>query len=111
MPRYVILHHTGAPEGDHFDFMLERGGALKTWRIATPDLSTLQPAEPIQDHRLDYLTLEGEVSGGRGRVTRVASGDYAESWWTDDEVSIRIEPRGVILIRAGLRWVLAPLSL
>ena len=33
-------------------------------------------AEQLGDHRRDYLEYEGEVSGDRGRVIRVAAGTY-----------------------------------
>jgi hypothetical protein len=76
--RYVVLHHTGSGEGDHFDFMLEVPGneRLLTWRVMTPpqrwggDIA----AKRIADHRKAYLTYEGEISGGRGRVERVREG-------------------------------------
>jgi hypothetical protein len=74
--RFVILHHTGVRE-PHYDLMIESapGGALQTWRSERNPLdSYLAAAHRIDDHRRDYLDFEGEVSGGRGRVTRVASG-------------------------------------
>lgn len=73
--RYVIQHHTGQGD-DHFDFMLQRGEALWTWRIARLPASEALPlaAERIADHRLAYLTYEGPVSGGRGEVRIVDAG-------------------------------------
>jgi hypothetical protein len=76
--RYVVLHHTGSGEGDHFDFMLEVPGKerLMTWRVMTPpgqwggDVGAVR----IADHRKAYLTYEGEISGGRGQVQRVQEG-------------------------------------
>jgi diacylglycerol kinase family enzyme len=76
----VVLEHTGAADGDHFDLMIEGAaeGKLLTWRVGSgPDAWTdgdLQ-ARRIADHRTVYLTYEGEISGGRGRVRRVAEGD------------------------------------
>ena len=32
--------------------------------------------EPLGEHRREYLTYEGPVSGGRGEVKRVAGGTY-----------------------------------
>lgn len=90
MPRYVVLHHTGAPDGDHFDLMLERGGALATWHVDSPALDN---PRRIQDHRIDYLTYEGDISGGRGRVRRVAQGAYDIVSWTDAEVRVTIDGR------------------
>ncbi|MFT5422297.1 MAG: hypothetical protein ACI89L_000054 [Phycisphaerales bacterium] len=42
-----------------------------------PDCQGFQ-AERIADHRAVYLDYEGPVSGGRGRVTRLASGTAGE---------------------------------
>jgi hypothetical protein len=77
--RYVVLHHTGVvPE--HFDVMIQLPGAAKlmTWRILAPPETwgrEMPAAERLADHRLAYMTYEGEISGGRGTVTRVAEGE------------------------------------
>jgi hypothetical protein len=77
--RYVVLHHTGVvPE--HYDLMVSLPGAEKllTWRVLTaPETwGRDRPAmERLADHRMAYLTYEGPVSGGRGRVKRVAEGE------------------------------------
>ena len=39
-------------------------------------------AEKLGDHRRDYLEYEGELSGNRGRVIRVAEGVFVEQWET-----------------------------
>lgn len=76
---YVVLHHTGVvPE--HYDLMVLLPGAEKllTWRILTPPETwgaAPPAAERIADHRVAYLTYEGEISGGRGQVKRVAAGE------------------------------------
>jgi hypothetical protein len=67
MPRYVILEHDHPQL--HWDFMLEVGGVLRTWRLAEPP----PPGERVAasasfDHRTIYLDYEGPVSGGRGAV-------------------------------------------
>lgn len=77
--RYVVLHHTGV-EPEHFDLMVLLPGEekLATWRIlAGPETWVGQSpaAERIADHRVAYLEYEGVVSGGRGKVRRVAAGD------------------------------------
>ena len=57
--------------------MLERGGALRTWACASvPAIGQELSAEELADHRPAYLDYEGEVSTGRGSVTRVAAGEY-----------------------------------
>lgn len=81
MGRWVLLRHE-MPDGSwHSDWMIERrgvdGGALVTFRVQErPDDASVcvLSAVRIGDHRREYLEYEGEVSGGRGRVTRVASG-------------------------------------
>lgn len=75
MPRYALLEHDHPVL--HWDFMLECGGVLRTWRLdAIPDASAVISAEPLPDHRLAYLDYEGPVSGDRGTVRRVDRGAY-----------------------------------
>ena len=76
MPRFVILQHD-APQGLHWDFMLETGGSLATWALAAPpDSPQIVAADSLADHRLAYLDYEGPVSGGRGSVKRWDAGTY-----------------------------------
>jgi hypothetical protein len=82
MPRFALLEHTGAPDdsaGRHFDLLLEQAVACRTWRL----LELPRPGGPaiaaleLPAHRLAWLDVEeSEVSGGRGRVRRVAAGSY-----------------------------------
>lgn len=80
MPRFVILRHETPPAAErptHFDLMLEWGQTLRTW--ACPDFPVPGVALTIVElspHRLAYLDYEGEVSDGRGSVTRFAAGEY-----------------------------------
>jgi len=82
MPRFVLLRHecpvsSGKPS--HWDFMLESGGALRTWDLRELPASwasaldeashaTEVTALPLPDHRIEYLDYEGPVSGDRGSV-------------------------------------------
>jgi len=80
MPRFVILRHE-FPEGDarpsHWDVMFEADGTLRTWSILRmPDEREPQVALALSDHRLEYLSYEGPVSGDRGGVTRWDAGTY-----------------------------------
>ena len=77
--RTVLLRHT-LPDGTwHFDWMIDRDGEgpLVTFRVQDrlefEEISAFA-AQRIGDHRRVYLDFEGEVSGGRGRVERVAAG-------------------------------------
>ena len=77
--RFVIQNHK-TRSGAHYDLMLEAGAALATWRIdrLPTDLRAGEalPARALPDHRLAYLSCEGEISGGRGRVRIAAGGTY-----------------------------------
>src|SRR4051812_12148220 len=111
MPRYVLLRHECPPEADkpsHWDFMLERDGALLTWSLLNlPDAWTRKaderspstsetPATRLPDHRLAYLDYEGPISGGRGVVRRVAHGRY--TLLSEDETHLDVELVGKALI-------------
>jgi DNA polymerase Ligase (LigD) len=90
MPRYVILEHDWPKK--HWDFMLEAGNVLQTWRLSWPPESGVSiPAEKSLDHRLIYLDYEGPISGNRGAVIRWDQGSY--------ETLIDEEKRRVILVR------------
>ena len=56
-------------------------------------------AEELGPHRRDYLQYEGEVSGGRGQVTRIATGTYSASTQTPDEWQISLA--GDTILRLG----------
>lgn len=84
----VLLRHD-LPDGSwHYDWLLEPASAaaapvgpdarvLLAFRVANRlDAGPPRefPAERLPDHRRLYLDYEGEIAGGRGRVTRVAAG-------------------------------------
>jgi hypothetical protein len=74
--RWVVLQHDVIPDR-HFDLMIESkpGGSLHTWRCPqNPVAQHMTMAVRIANHRQRYLDYEGEVSGNRGRVVRVAAG-------------------------------------
>jgi hypothetical protein len=74
--RFVILHHD-APDGEHWDLMLERGEILLTWQLAREPVGPASlpiPATRIADHRKAYLDYEGPVSQNRGHVRRADAG-------------------------------------
>jgi len=89
MPRFVVLAHNHPVF--HWDFMLERAGALQTWRLAKPpDAEGSIEAEALADHRLAYLDYEGPVSGGRGEVTRWDRGEFEIVESTPERVVVRL---------------------
>jgi hypothetical protein len=91
--RYVILRHEGIRD-PHFDLMVELapGALLLTWR--SPDWPIVRETNLVKltEHRRLYLEYEGEISGGRGTVRRVAEGTCALEW--------RTRAKGVITLLA-----------
>ena len=111
--RYVILHHL-LPGDEHWDFMLEHGNTLLTWRIPRdPTLPGEWPirCERIGDHRKAYLDYEGPVSGDRGVVTRVDRGPLELEAVEEQRVVFvtggRFQGRHVFQ-RSGVEWFLRP---
>lgn len=93
----VLLHQPGVASTrgakSHYDWMFESEGQLLTWATAPmePGIESIQVndsivtcCEPLPPHRLAYLDYEGEVSGGRGSVTRLLAGRYAMKRFGDD---------------------------
>lgn len=80
--RWVLLRHDEPGGGHHFDWMFEAPGhaGLVTFRLAEVPRGTSFEAERLPDHRREYLQYEGEISGGRGRVSRVEEGWLRMSW-------------------------------
>jgi len=78
MPRYVILEHDHPFL--HWDFMLEAGDSLRTWRLLEcPGPGQIIRAEALGAHRQAYLDYEGPVGGNRGTVKRWDAGLFAGS--------------------------------
>ncbi len=68
--------------------MFEIGGVLRTWATAPMDRFD-QPldcaCDSLSDHRLAYLSYEGEIDGDRGRVKRLLRGSYRRRDSVDDQ--------------------------
>jgi hypothetical protein len=74
--RFVVQEHT-TPEGVHWDLMLERDGVLITFRLEDEPSRSLDHevrAVKIFDHPLRFLTYEGPVQKGTGKVRIVDRG-------------------------------------
>jgi hypothetical protein len=115
MPRYVILRHELPPGNErrsHYDVMFDVGEALWTWAVdRPPDVVPAQPALRLADHRRDYLTYEGPVSGNRGEVTRWDEGDFEVVRDDGEALVFGVQGRrlrGTIQIAADGRFSYAP---
>lgn len=102
----VILRHDTPDGGWHFDWMILReSGGLMTFRVAVrPDEASGEfEATRLADHRAAYLEYEGEISGGRGRVTRVARGEVRLVEASDERVVVEGEYGGTRMRWTGTR--------
>lgn len=97
--RYVILHHTDVDQ-PHYDVMIEPSpiSQLMTWRTNEWPITEPTAATRLPDHRRAYLTYEGVISGGRGAVRRVETGETVVEMNGDDEVVLR-RPNGPLLLQ------------
>jgi hypothetical protein len=90
MPCFVILEHDHPFL--HWDFMLESGDVLRTWRLhAKPQAGAAVAAESLGDHRMAYLDYEGPVSGNRGSVKRWDFGTFAWEEDTPERIVVRLQ--------------------
>lgn len=75
---FILLEHR-APDGLHWDFMIELAGqeTLATWRLAANPIGQAGAidAKRIGDHRRAYLEFEGDIGQGRGVVQRIDRGE------------------------------------
>ena len=76
---FVILAHSGC-ERLHYDLMLADGRVLATWRCEDnpTEISTGRAilTQKIQDHRIEYLSIEGPIGRDRGAVKQTDAGQY-----------------------------------
>jgi hypothetical protein len=108
MPRFVILEHDHPFL--HWDFMIEDGAILKTWRLsAPPEPEIVMQATPLGDHRRDYLDYEGPLTGNRGQVKRWDGGTFewlerSEDKLTMELVGQRLSGRTILQLSTDLLW-------
>ena len=77
--RFVVQRHQKESEPTHWDLMLEREGILETYRLAEPPEKWGKgaiEAVKISDHPLKFLSYEGSVNKGKGRVEIADCGTY-----------------------------------
>ena len=110
-PLFVVQRHEARRL--HYDFRLERHGALASW--AVPKGVPLEPgaralAVHVEDHPLEYAGFSGQIPAGQygaGSVEIWDSGSYellAEK--PDGELTVRLEGR-----RLRGTWTLVPAAL
>ena len=81
MEEFVILYHQmpgDMQRPSHWDLMLQSEQELLTWALESDpfESSSQIPVQQLPNHRLEYLNFEGEIRGGRGKVTQIAKGHY-----------------------------------
>jgi hypothetical protein len=102
MPRFVLLYHdcpTGHVKPSHWDFMLEFDGKLRTWELrrlpaewgGEGEDGNILPAMRLADHRIEYLNYEGPLTGNRGSVSRVATGEFQVIENTPERLTVRLD--------------------
>ncbi|MSR30148.1 MAG: hypothetical protein EXR99_01460 [Gemmataceae bacterium] len=94
MSRFVLLSHDDP--FPHFDFMLEDGDTLLTFRLSSFPGQKPFFAEQIGNHRQLYLDYEGPVSGGRGQVSRMDFGDFAFADREEDYMVINLQGKKLL---------------
>ena len=110
-PTFVVQRH--AARSLHYDFRLERNGALASW--AVPKGVPLEPgvralAVHVEDHPLDYAGFEGEIPKGEYGAGTV------EIWDAGTYELVEEKPDGGLTVRLhGKRlegtWTLVPAAL
>ena len=76
--RFVIQKHTAGTDV-HWDFMLEWGQTLQTYRLDKAPgeiLHTSANAVKIFNHSLKFLTYQGPVNKGQGSIRIIEAGTY-----------------------------------
>lgn len=91
----VLLRHDLPDGSHHFDWMLARDDddPLLTFRLDRDISLDSAPfeGEALAPHRRAYLEYEGEVSGNRGVVRRVATGSCTIHTCTDQVIELSLE--------------------
>ena len=130
-PIFVVQRHDARRL--HYDFRLERGGALASW--AVPKGIPLEPGERhlavhVEDHPLSYATFEGEIPSGQygagtvevwdhgtyelveekrdGGLTVRLAGERLQGLWTLVPAKLDGDPKNWLIIRKRTESAGAP---
>jgi bifunctional non-homologous end joining protein LigD len=110
-PIFVVQRH--AARRLHYDFRLERDGALASW--AVPKGVPLKPGQQhlavhVEDHPLEYATFEGEIPKGEYGAGTVEIWDHGTYELLDEKkdggLTVRLEGK-----RLRGTWALVPAKL
>lgn len=94
--RFVILWHempAGSARRSHWDLMLETSPSapLRTWALEDePRLGARITAQPLADHRREYLDYEGPLTQNRGHVTQWDRGTYRMSSQAEQQCEVEL---------------------
>ena len=115
--RSVLLRHE-CGDASHYDWMFEDPGTpfgegkLVTFRVQHPTWEWRGVAqitlERIADHRRDYLTYEGPLTGDRGNVSRVDTGTIVARRWTDADALLDVRMAhftGTVRLEKGEEYI------
>ena len=100
LPTVVLQHEMD--DGGHHDWLLvepdtahQPDGLLWTARVEPSSHDWAQRGtwllKLVAPHRRHYLTYEGPISGGRGRVVRVDKGWFRPMLWTKRRIIIDLD--------------------
>lgn len=89
--RYVILRHENI-DAPHFDLMFETtpGAALATWRSDVWPITQTTALVHLADHRREYLSYEGPLTGDRGNVRRIEAGSFARAEYSAERLTFEL---------------------
>ena len=96
--KFVVQRHEKQGRPVHWDLMLENHGVLETYRVKIPPEKWIDDAiEAVRifDHPLKFLTYQGSVNNGKGRVTIADSGTYRIL--SQDENRLKADFAGTII--------------
>lgn len=92
--RQFVVHKHVTAAGVHWDWMLEEGGALQTWRVNCPPQEVGQEpirADRIADHDVRFLTYEGPVQQNTAKVHREDRGRLTFLKKSGSQILFRLE--------------------
>ena len=110
--KFVIQEHSCQAEV-HWDLMLEQADVLETYRLDKGPVQLLAEtvnAEKIFDHPKKFLTYQGPVNKGAGRVEIVDAGRYKITNDQNDKIELSLDGRilkggFVLTLVKDERWI------